>query len=182
MYFEVGNDMGNTGQMCFVDSLKTNINESFSNDIIVVTEYEEVNGTKGTRTYTGHAARNAIKAYSGQILAIGDGKGLFDVKTGKHFNHRGIIDVNDAKIVVSGNLKIENLPDQFIVRWDPGARAKQGMNCFSIASAFTPSEIRARDGSVKIVVDGDAKIYASLLSAANDIRLVFLFGQYPKSK
>jgi hypothetical protein len=43
------------------------------------------------------------------------------------------------------------------------------MDCYSIASAFTPSEIRARDGSVKLVVGGDAKIYASLLSAADDI-------------
>jgi hypothetical protein len=55
------------------------------------------------------------------------------------------------------------------VKWDPGAKAKQGMDCFSIASAFTPSEIRARDGSVKLVVGGDAKVYASLLSAADDI-------------
>ncbi|MDP3533153.1 MAG: hemagglutinin repeat-containing protein [Alphaproteobacteria bacterium] len=169
MHFQAKGDMYNSGQMCFVDSLKANINGSFSNDIIVVTEYDEVNGVKGTRTYTGHAARNAIKANSGQILAIGDGKGLFDVKTGKDFNHRGIIDVNDVKIVANGNLKIENLPDQFVVRWDPGAGSKKGMDCFSIASQFTPSEIRARDGSVKLVVGGDATVYASLLAAADDI-------------
>ncbi|MDP1975910.1 MAG: hypothetical protein Q8K37_08080, partial [Alphaproteobacteria bacterium] len=247
MYFEAGGDMRNTGQMCFVDSLKANINGTFSNDIIVLTEYEEVNGVLGGRTFTGNAARNAIKAHSGQIIAIADhkgfrdlkkdklltkaeaenlmkanngkrvklhtytghearhiikknpesilamgdgkhfhdvktgalltkekevatkGKGLLDIKAGKDFNHRGIIDVNDVKIVANGNLNVENLPDQFIVKWDPGAKAKQGMDCFSIASAFTPSEIRARDGSVKLVVGGDAKIYASLLAAADDI-------------
>jgi hypothetical protein len=172
MYFETGGDMRNTGQLCFVDSLKANINGNFTNDIIVIAEYEEVNGVSGRRTYTGHAARNAIKAHSGQILAIGDGKGLFDVKTGKDFNHRGIIDVNNVKIVANGNLNVENLPDQFVVKWDPGAKAKeQGMDCFSIASAYTPSEIRARDGSIKIVVGENASVYASLLSAADDILL-----------
>ncbi|MDP1975829.1 MAG: hemagglutinin repeat-containing protein, partial [Alphaproteobacteria bacterium] len=247
MYFEAGGDMRNTGQLCFVDSLKANINGNFSNDIIVLTEYEEVHGVSGGRTFTGNAARNAIKAHSGEIIAIAErkgfrdlkedklltkaevakltkdgaakriklhtytghearhiikknpdsilamgdgkhfhdvktgalltkkeevetkGKGLLDIKAGKDFNHLGIIDVNDVKIVANGNLNVENLPDQFIVKWDPGAKAKQGMDCFSIASAFTPSEIRARDGSVKLVVGGDAKIYASLLAAADDI-------------
>jgi hypothetical protein len=58
---------------------------------------------------------------------------------------------------------------QFIARWDPGAKSKKGEDCFSIASQYTPSRLRARDGSIKIVAGGDAEIYASLLSAADDI-------------
>jgi hypothetical protein len=43
------------------------------------------------------------------------------------------------------------------------------MDCFSLASSYTPSENIATTGSVKIVVGKNAKVYASLLSAAKDI-------------
>jgi hypothetical protein len=163
--------MMNTGELTFVDRLNANIGGHFINDVIVLTEYDAVHAVKGPRTYTGYAAYNQIKNNSGKIIAIGDSskEGLLNVQTGGNFTHRGDIDVSKIKFTIGGDLDIQNLPDQFVVKWDPGGKSKKGQDCFSVASQFTPSHLRARDGSINIVVGGDAKIYASLLSAAEDI-------------
>jgi adhesin HecA-like repeat protein len=169
MYFEAGGNMHNTGQISFVDHFMANINGHFTNDIIVVVEYKKVQGVRRHRTYSGYAARNQIKQNSGNIVAIGDGRGLFNVKTGGDFKHRGDIDVKDVNLKVGGNFEMRNLPDQFIATWDPGGQSKKGQDCFSIASQYTPSHLRARDGSIVIVAGKQAKAYASLFSAADDI-------------